>query len=250
AAAGIRRPPPPAPAPVRTPRRSARRARAAPPRTAPRCRNRRWQCDASWALFHPHHVLLRHHKRLASPPGANRPASFGRHALSAGDRFSLGQGIHALTRAQNIHVLLGAIPARQDAAHRCFWCAASFSLRSESHEWPMVVPGWGLRKAAHGCAAAASQPWMADRAEEQSPPRNDPYRRHETGLMQHGQTPRSWRRTRKKPRLGGASRISLPTFQAAGCTPVACAPFGPWVTSYWTRRPSWRLRKPFESIAE
>src|SRR5690606_8948670 len=35
-----------------------------------------------------------------------------------------------------------------------------------------------------------------------------------------------------------------------GCTPAACAPFGPWVTSYWTRWPSCKLRKPLESIAE
>src|SRR5690606_39084067 len=38
----------------------------------------------------------------------------------------------------------------------------------------MVVPGWGLWKAAHGCAAAASQPWMADRAEKQPPRWDDP----------------------------------------------------------------------------
>src|SRR5690606_28579990 len=43
----------------------------------------------------------------------------------------------------------------------------------------MVVPGRGLRRAAHGCAAAASQPWMADRAEEQPPARDDSNRRRE-----------------------------------------------------------------------
>src|SRR5690606_417053 len=47
-------------------------------------------------------------------------------------------------------------------------------FRSHVSDWVMVVPGWGLWKAAHGCAAAASQPWMADRAEKQPPGWDDP----------------------------------------------------------------------------
>ena len=49
------------------------------------------------------------------------------------------------------------------------WLSAD---RSGYWEWPRAVTGRGLRRAAHGCAAAASQPWMADRAEEQPPARD------------------------------------------------------------------------------
>src|SRR5690606_19900162 len=88
------------------------------------------------------------------------------------------QAVHALpalTRAQNIHALLVAIPGRQGAAHRCFRCDASIApveAAPANRRWSFR--GGELRKAAHGCAAAASQPWMADRAGEQSPARNDP----------------------------------------------------------------------------
>jgi len=52
-------------------------------------------------------------------------------------------------------------------------CFDGLLFRCHASEWAMVDPGRGLRRAAHGCAAAASQPWMADRAEEQSPDRSD-----------------------------------------------------------------------------
>src|SRR5690606_6926982 len=65
-----------------------------------------------------------------SMPGAHVDA---RHAA---------QAIHALpalTRAQNIHVLLVAITGRQDAAHRCFRCDASITpVRSRASESAMV----------------------------------------------------------------------------------------------------------------
>src|SRR5690606_15393386 len=74
---------------------------------------------------------------------------------------------------------------------------------SHASDWTRVVPGRGLRRAAHGCAAAVSQPWVstdvcaalprvrtnarrpapgrtaqrADRAEEQSPAGTTPRRR-------------------------------------------------------------------------
>src|SRR5690606_33391960 len=67
----------------------------------------------------------------------------------------------ALTHAQNIHVLLYAIPGRQDTAHCDGGCDAS--VRDFSKATPVnwrCRAGPGLRKAAHGCAAAASQPWV------------------------------------------------------------------------------------------
>src|SRR5690606_1689654 len=53
---------------------------------------------------------------------------------------------------------------------RCF--CGSFFL-SHASDSAMVVPARGLRKAAHGCAAVASQPWMADRAGEQPAGRDE-----------------------------------------------------------------------------
>src|SRR5690606_33562333 len=88
-----------------------------------------------------------------SAPGARVDA---RHAA---------QAIHALpalTHAQNIHVLLYAIPGRQDTAHCDGGCDAS--VRDFSKATPVnwrCRAGPGLRKAAHGCAAAASQPWVS-----------------------------------------------------------------------------------------
>src|SRR5690606_26558605 len=34
-------------------------------------------------------------------------------------------------------------------------------FRCHASEWAMVEPGRGLRRAAHGCAAAASPPWVS-----------------------------------------------------------------------------------------
>src|SRR5690606_10568270 len=87
-------------------------------------------------------------------------------------------------RAQDIHVLLAATPRRQCAAHPICWFGASVPMairfqrlstsddRSRDRQRPRAVPGRGLRIAAHGCAAAASQPWMADRGGEQPPDRD------------------------------------------------------------------------------
>src|SRR5690606_27937028 len=55
---------------------------------------------------------------------------------------------------------------------------------------------------------------------------------------------------RKGPALGGAWTAWQRSAYSTGVMSEACAPFGPWVTSYCTRWPSWRLRKPFELIAE
>src|SRR5690606_8072364 len=54
----------------------------------------------------------------------------------------------------------------------------------------------------------------------------------------------------KSPAGAGLEERACRASQATGWTPAACAPFGPWVTSYWTRCPSCRLRKPLASIAE
>src|SRR5690606_39474085 len=75
-------------------------------------------------------------------------------------------------------LLLAVTPGVPAAAPRD--CAATLPrpvFRSRVGDWAMGVPGRGLRRAAHGCAAAASQPWMADRAEEQPPARDAPNRR-------------------------------------------------------------------------
>src|SRR5690606_23783062 len=58
------------------------------------------------------------------------------------------QAIHALpalTHAQNIHVLLAAIPGRQGTAHCDGCCGFDGSLfRNHVSDWAMVVPGRGL----------------------------------------------------------------------------------------------------------
>src|SRR5690606_14128741 len=104
-----------------------------------------------------------------SAPGARVDA---RHAA---------QAIHALpalTRAQNNHVLLvetAGRPARLTATGTTMLRLELF--RSHASDWAMVVPGRGLRRAAHAGAAARSTPATADRAEEQPPGRNDADRR-------------------------------------------------------------------------
>src|SRR5690606_23985626 len=75
--------------------------------------------------------------------GGTRAASVGRRALSAWDRFPLGQDIHALTRAQNIHVLVDAIPGRQGAAH-CDWDGDA-SKKSDLFKAAPVIGRWSFR---------------------------------------------------------------------------------------------------------
>src|SRR3546814_8028763 len=64
-------------------------------------------------------------------------------------------------------------------------------------------------------------------------------------LPQIGEEPK------KAPHQAGLKKIAMWVAQdSTGCTPAACAPFGPCVTSSLTRWPSCRLRKPLDSIAE
>src|SRR5690606_8609908 len=100
-------------------------------------------------------------------------------------------------------------------------------FQSHASDWARVVPGRGLRRAAHGCAAAASQPWVstgacaalprvranarraapgwtaqrADRAGERLPARSDSSRRP-TRLIPLGLA--SENTHKKAPQAGGA----------------------------------------------
>src|SRR5690606_31197600 len=106
----------------------------------------------------------------SSPDFGRTPRPAGRGSLFA------RSGHPVLTRAQDIHVLLAATPRPSghgftgpvDSALRCQsrWSSGSgfFDDRCHDRKRPMAVTVRGLRIAAHGCAAAASQPWMADRA--------------------------------------------------------------------------------------
>ena len=71
-------------------------------------------------------------------------------------------------------------------------------FRRHANEWAMVDPGRGLRRTAHGCAAAASQPWMADRAEEQSRDRSDSQPQARIQPVIANSHPRKWEKNQRK----------------------------------------------------
>src|SRR5690606_35469934 len=99
--------------------------------------------------------------RMARPDAIGREArAFGSAPRPAG-RGSLftRSGHRALTRAQNIHVLLVATPGRQDAAHRSCCCDASVTAFSKprSRVGRLDLLGWAFACRVSGALESANR---------------------------------------------------------------------------------------------